>query len=138
MVLVADTTMEKVMSKSFDLIVLPGGLPGADHLRENPLVQQKLKEMSEQGKYTAAICAAPMALASAGLLENRSVTSYPGALEKFKVAGMHYLEQPVVIDGKVVTSRGPGTAMDFALTLIELIAGKEKRDEVEGALMRPH
>jgi 4-methyl-5(b-hydroxyethyl)-thiazole monophosphate biosynthesis len=51
---------------------------------------------------------------------------------------MHYLEQPVVIDGKVVTSRGPGTAMDFALTLIELIAGKEKRDEVEGALMRPH
>jgi 4-methyl-5(b-hydroxyethyl)-thiazole monophosphate biosynthesis len=78
-----------------------------------------------------------MALASAGLLENKTVTSFPGSLDKFKVAGMKYIEDPVVIDGKVVTSRGPGTAMDFALTLIELIAGKEKRAEVEGPLQRP-
>jgi 4-methyl-5(b-hydroxyethyl)-thiazole monophosphate biosynthesis len=137
MVLVPDTTMERVMSESFDLMVLPGGLPGADHLREDKRVQAKLKEMSDQGKFTAAICAAPMALASAGLLENKTVTSFPGSLDQFQVAGMNYIEDPVVIDGKVVTSRGPGTAMDFALTLIELIAGKQKRAEVEGPLQRP-
>ena len=117
MVLMPDTTMQQVMSQSFDLIVLPGGLPGADHLRQDELVQTKLKEMSAQGKFTAAICAAPMALASAGILENKTATSYPGSLDKFKVAGLKYVDDPVVIDGKVVTSRGPGTAMDFALTL---------------------
>ena len=137
MVLMPDTTMQQVMSQSFDLIVLPGGLPSADHLRQDELVQTKLKEMSAQGKFTAAICAAPMALASAGILENKTATSYPGSLDKFKVAGLKYVDDPVVIDGKVVTSRGPGTAMDFALTLIELLAGKEKRAEVEAPLLRP-
>jgi len=137
LVLIPDTTMQQVMAQSFDLIVLPGGLPGADHLRENELVQTKLKEMSAQGKFTAAICAAPMALASAGILEDKTATSYPGSLDKFKVAGLKYVDDPVVIDGKVVTSRGPGTAMEFALTLIELLAGKEKRAEVEAPLLRP-
>lgn len=137
MVLMPDTTMQQVLDQTFDLMVLPGGLPGADHLRQNELVQKKLKQMSAEGKYTAAICAAPMALASAGLLENKNVTSYPGSLDKFPVAGMQYHDDPVVIDGKVVTSRGPGTAMDFALTLIELLAGKEQRDAVEKPLLRP-
>ena len=137
MVLMPETTMADIMSTSFDLIVLPGGLPGADHLRENQLLQTKLKQMAEQGKYTAAICAAPMALATAGLLENKNATSYPGSMDKYPVAGMNYSNDSVVVDGKVITSRGPGTAMDFALTLIELLAGKQKRDEVEVALMRP-
>lgn len=137
MVLIPDTTMQAVMDKSFDLMVLPGGLPGADHLRQNELVQKKLKQMMVEDKYTAAICAAPMALAAAGVLENKKATSYPGSLDKYPVAGMEYLDDPVVIDGKVVTSRGPGTAMDFALTLIELLAGKQQRDAVEAPLLRP-
>lgn len=137
MVLMPETTMADIMSTSFDLIVLPGGLPGADHLRENRLVQTKLKQMAEQDKYTAAICAAPMALATAGLLENKNATSYPGSMDNYSVAGMNYSDDSVVVDGKVITSRGPGTAMDFALTLIELLAGKQKRDEVEAPLMRP-
>jgi 4-methyl-5(b-hydroxyethyl)-thiazole monophosphate biosynthesis len=137
MVLMPDTTMQQVMDKSFDLMVLPGGLPGADHLRENELVQAKLKQMIAEDRYTAAICAAPMALATAGALEDKTATSYPGSLDKFPVAGLKYVDDPVVIDGKVVTSRGPGTAMDFALTLIELLAGKEQRDAVEGPLLRP-
>lgn len=136
MVLIPGTTMDKVMAETFDLMVLPGGLPGADYLRQDKQVQAKLKEMSEQGKLIGAICAAPMALAEAGLLENKSVTSFPGSLDKFKVAGMNYLNDPVVIDGKVVTSQGPGTAMDFSLTLIELLAGKDRRDQVEGQLRR--
>ncbi len=137
MVLVPGTTMQQVMSTSFDAMVLPGGLPGADYLRDNEFVQKKLKQMALEGKYIAAICAAPKALAAAGLLENKKVTSYPGSLDNYKVKGMTYVDDPVVVDGKLVTSRGPGTAMDFALTLIELLAGKEKRDEVEGLLMRP-
>lgn len=137
MVLVPDTTMDKVMKQDFDLMVLPGGLPGADHLREDKRVQAKLREMADQGKYTAAICAAPMALSTAGLLDNKKVTSYPGSLDNFQPNGMKYVDDSVVVDGKVVTSRGPGTAMDFALTLIELLAGKEKRDQVEGPLLRP-
>ena len=136
-VLIADTTMEAAMTQEFDMIVLPGGLPGADHLRDDARVQQKLQQMSAQDRYVAAICAAPKALASAGLLEGKKVTSFPGALDGISVQGMQYQETPVVIDGKLVTSRGPGTAMDFALTLIELLGGKEKRSSVETPLQRP-
>jgi len=137
MVLIPDTTMEKAMPISFDLMVMPGGLPGADHLRDNEFVQKKLKQLAAENKYTAAICAAPMALATAGLLDNKKATSYPGSMDNYMPIGIDYVDDPVVVDGKVVTSRGPGTAMDFALTLIELLAGKEKRNEVEGPLLRP-
>ena len=136
-VLIADTTIEQVMKNNFDMIVLPGGLPGADHLQQDARVQQLLKDMHSKDKYTAAICAAPRALASAGLLDNRQATCYPGSLDASLATNMTYLEQAVVIDGKVITSRGPGTAMDFALTLIELLLGKKKRLEVEAPLMRP-
>jgi 4-methyl-5(b-hydroxyethyl)-thiazole monophosphate biosynthesis len=136
-VLIADTTIDQAISHDYDMIVLPGGLPGADHLRDDPHVQQKLKDMAAQGKYVAAICAAPRALASAGLLNGKKATSYPGSLEGAPTQNMQYQEDPVVVDGKLVTSRGPGTAMDFALTLIELLAGKEKRKQVETPLQRP-
>ena len=136
-VLIADTTIEQVMQNNFDMIVLPGGLPGADHLQQDARVQQLLKDMHSKDKYTAAICAAPRALASAGLLDNRQATCYPGSLDASLATNMTYLEQAVVIDGKVITSRGPGTAMDFTLALIELLLGKEKRLEVEVPLMRP-
>ena len=137
MILMPKTTMDKVMSEPFDIIVLPGGLPGADHLRDNQLVQDKLKQMAAENKYTAAICAAPKALAQAGLLNDKKATCYPGSLKGAPTENFQYLEDSVVIDDKVVTSRGPGTAMDFALSLIELLAGKVRRDEVEGPLLRP-
>ena len=92
--------------------------------------------MNKINKYIAAICAAPKVLASAGLLNQRQATSYPGAINQSEIAGLDYREEAVVIDGKIVTSRGPGTAMDFALTLIELLLGKAKRDEVEAPLQR--
>ncbi len=136
MVLIANTVMDKVMDKTFDLIVLPGGLPGADHLQNDQRVQAKLKSMDAENKTIAAICAAPKALASAGLLDGKTITSYPGSLEECNIKNSDYKEQSVVSDGNIITSRGPGTAMDFALTLIEKLLGKEKRDEVEGQLMR--
>ncbi len=136
-VIVPDTTLDAVQGRDFDMLVLPGGLPGADHLEADPRIRERLQKMAAAGRWTGAICAAPKVLASAGLLDGRHATSYPGSLDGKPVKDMTYEEKPVVVDGKVVTSRGPGTAMDFALTLIELLAGKDKRDEVEGALMRP-
>ena len=93
--------------------------------------------MKEADKYTAAICAAPAVLAEAGLLDDKRATSYPGSLDTGGIPGLEYVEQPVVVDGKVITSRGPGTAMDFALELIATLSGTRVRDEVEAGLQRP-
>jgi protein deglycase len=136
-VLIPDTTLDAVMAQEFDMIVLPGGLPGADHLNNDERIHSLLKQMAEANKYTAAICAAPKVLASAGLLNGKHATSYPGSIDEAGLQDVVYEEKPVVIDGKVITSRGPGTAMDFALTLIEQLSGKARRDEVEAPLQRP-
>ncbi len=137
MVLLPDTTIDAVMDKAFDLMVLPGGLPGADHLQNDKRIQSKLKSMAADNKLLAAICAAPKALAAAGLLNGKTFTSYPGSLDECDIADANYTENSVVIDGNIVTSRGPGTAMDFSLSLIEQLLGKEKRLEVEAPLLRP-
>lgn len=136
MTLLPDTTLADVMDQDFDMMVLPGGLPGADHLNEDPRIHQLLKRLNAEGRYTAAICAAPKVLASAGLLDGRKATSYPGSLAGMDLPRVDLQLERVVRDDKVVTSRGPGTAMDFALELVELLAGKEKRDEVEQGLVR--
>ena len=136
-VLVPDTNLDAVMQHEFDMIVLPGGLPGADNLNNDPRIHALLKQMAAANKHTAAICAAPKVLATAGLLNGKRATSYPGSMDGIETQDMTYEQQAVVSDGKVITSRGPGTAMDFALALIEQLAGKAKRDEVEAPLQRP-
>jgi 4-methyl-5(b-hydroxyethyl)-thiazole monophosphate biosynthesis len=90
--------------------------------------------MSQQDKYICAICAAPSVLAKAGLLDGKQATSFPGALDAYPMVQQQ--SKAVVMDGKLITSRGPGTAMDFALTLVELLAGTPKRQEVEFGLQR--
>jgi len=135
-VLIPDTQLDNVLTQAFDMIILPGGLPGADHLDRDPRIHQLLKELHQQGKYTAAICAAPKILANAGLLTNRKATSYPGVFDEEQIAKMNFINTPVIVDDKVITSRGPGTAMDFALTLIEVLVGKVVRDKVETDLVR--
>lgn len=137
MVLIPKTNLDAAIQQEFDMVVLPGGLPGADHLNNDPRIHSILKNMRSRGKYIAAICAAPKVLASAGLLQGRQATSFPGSIPQQDMAGIDYLEQAVVVDDRIITSRGPGTAMDFTLTLIELLAGKAKRDEVETPLQRP-
>ena len=135
-VLHPDTTINEVLEQSFDMIVLPGGLAGADNLQRDPRIRQLLLRLNKEGKYTAAICAAPKVLASVGLLNGRKATSYPGALDGMDLPQVELTAMPVIRDEKVITSRGPGTAMDFALELIDILAGKAKRDEVERQLVR--
>ncbi len=134
--LIADTTLDEVLDGEFDMIVLPGGSVGADHLDSDPRIGELLARMAKSGKFTAAICAAPKVLANTGLLQGRKATSYPGVLDKMGLSDVTLSGEAVVSDGRIITSRGPGTAMDFALALIETLSGKEKRDEVEAALVR--
>lgn len=136
-VLIPDTMLEAALETEYDMVVLPGGLPGADHLRDDARIIDLVRRMADSDRYTAAICAAPRVLVKAGLLDNRRATSFPGAIDAASIPGIDYVEDAVVTDGKVVTSRGPGTAMDFALHLIELLSGRDKRVEVEAALQRP-
>ncbi|MBF0176106.1 MAG: DJ-1/PfpI family protein [Magnetococcales bacterium] len=138
-VLLPDTTLDQVIDQEFDLIVLPGGLPGTERLNQDPRIKSLLQKMAASGKYVAAICAAPSVLAHAGLLQGRQATGYPGVLEKMSIPSLSILDTPVVTDGTIVTSRGPGTALVFALDLIEKLAGLDKRLEVAKALLsHPH
>lgn len=134
--IIPDTSIDKMLEQSFDLIVLPGGLPGANHLRDNTHVQTLIKKHATNNKYIAAICAAPKALAAAGLLDGKTATSFPGVLSALNNKNINISDNAVEIDGKIVTSRSAGTAMEFALSLIELLEGKEKRDEVDQQLVR--
>lgn len=131
-----DAALDEVLGRDFDMIALPGGMPGAEHLKNDPRIQALLKRMAAAGKYTAAICAAPIALAEVGLLDGRRATSYPGFVDRMAIPGVRYSEDAVVVDGRVVTSRGPGTAMDFALRLIELLLDRGTRERVEAGLVR--
>ena len=133
--LVPDVTLDVALQDDYDMVVLPGGMPGASHLKEDARILALLKKMAAAGKYTAAICAAPMVLAEAGVLDGKQATSYPGFLDA--LPGVTVSAAAVVQDGKVLTSRGPGTAMDFALALVEVLTGSEKRQQVEAALVRP-
>lgn len=133
-VLIADTTLDIALQQTYDMVVLPGGQPGTNNLKADTRILALLSSMAKQDKYVAAICAAPSVLATAGLLDGKRATSFPGALNAFPKVQQN--TAAVVEDGKFITSRGPGTAIDFALTLVERLAGKTKRLEVEAALVR--
>ncbi len=133
-VLVPDATLEEASRRSYDMVVLPGGQPGTNNLKADPRVLALVQQMALQEKYVTAICAAPSVLATAGLLDGKRATSFPGALDDFP--GVRQQRDPVVEDGRLITSRGPGTAMDFALTLVERLAGRTTRDDVEAKLQR--
>lgn len=132
--LVPDVTLDVALQSQYDMVVLPGGMPGASHLQDDARIIDMLRKMAAAGRYTAAICAAPMVLAKAGLLDGKQATSYPGFLDAYPSVKLD--TAAVVQDGKVLTSRGPGTAMDFALALIEVLVGEETRQKVETALVR--
>lgn len=132
--LMPDSTLDDVLDDDFDMVVLPGGQPGTDNLKADIRVSSLVQRMSQQQKFVAAICAAPAVLAWAGLLDGKQATGFPGTLDQFPKVKQQ--RAAVVEDGRLITSRGPGTAMDFALTLAERLVGSAKRQEVEAGLQR--
>jgi len=135
--LIADVLLSDVIDIDFDMVALPGGLPGATHLNDEPLIHTILKRTYQNNHAVAAICAAPLVLANAGLLASKTITCYPGSLNPSDWPEINFIEDAVVVDGRILTSRGPGTAMDFALTLIAYLTDMPTRDRVATALLRP-
>ena len=127
--IVADARIEHCTDQTYDLIVLPGGMPGAERLRDSKMLVDLLRRQKEAQKPYAAICAAPaVALEPHGLLEGRKATTHPGYVDRLKDASA--AGSRVVADGNVVTSRAPGTAIEFALELVAMLFGKETAEEV--------
>jgi protein deglycase len=126
-----DAMLEAVMENEFDLICLPGGQPGTDNLNNDPRIEELLQKMQSQGKFIAAICAAPTVLQKSGILKDKSMTCHPSVQSQFDA----YIDERVVIDGKVVTSQSPGTAMEFALKLVELLFGIDRMKKVNAGVL---
>ena len=129
----ADKPIDECADTEWDAIVLPGGMPGAEHLRDNSTLTGMLKKQKEAGKVYAAICASPAVVFVAhDLLVGPGATSYPA----FKDKVPSWSEERVVVHGNCITSQGPGTAIPFGLKLAEILVSKEKADEVsKGMLM---
>ncbi len=128
-----DKLISEVQEKDFDMIALPGGLPNAFNLAESEELQKILIQFKESNKNIAAICASPFALHKAGVL-NKNYTCYPGFESKIKEEG-YTKDENIVIDGKVLTSRGPATATLFALEIVKILKGKEEYEIVKEGLL---
>ncbi len=137
--ILADAAIEDVQNEPWDMIVLPGGLPNADLLRESPCVRNITLRLRKQRRSIAAICAAPMALAAYGVVESRRVTSYPAAQPMMQELAPDsvYVDAAVVEDDFLVTSRGPGTALDFALRLVARLRGEERASQIAREIVYP-
>lgn len=125
--IVADCRLDACIDQDFELIALPGGMPGAAHLRDCAPLIARLRQQKQAGKWYAAICASPaVVFAHHGLDTDVTTTAYPS----FTAQLHHFRAEPTVVDGHCVTSQGPGTALAFALTLVECLLGAEKRAQV--------
>ena len=129
----ADYLMTDKNSDDYDGVVLPGGMPGTTNLENNTLVQSALKKQFSAGKLIAAICAAPSILGKNGMVNGKKVTSYPGFENAFSRAT--YVTDSVVTDGNVITSRGMGTAIDFALAILEYLIGSDAASDMAKSIM---
>ena len=130
--LVADALISECVGNTYDLIALPGGMPGAEHLRDSSYFTDILKAQAASGRFYAAICASPaVVLKPHGLLKNKKATCYPSLLSELDNAQ----QAKVVVDGNCITSQGPATALEFALKLVELLFDKHTSQEVAKAML---
>lgn len=125
--LATEATQEASLN-TFDMVALPGGLPGATYLQESPLVAKAIQKLTANGKWVSAICAAPKVLCSQGVVKGKKITHYPGAVADLN--GAIVVDKDVVVDGKITTGRGPAAAFAFALQLVENLKGKEASDTI--------
>jgi len=130
----ADALLSDAAAEDWDAVILPGGMPGSKNLADSAPVRALLREQHGRGRRVAAICAAPIALSAAGVLEGKRATCYPGFEKELRGASLE--TRAVVVDGNVTTSRGPGTAFEFALELVsQLVGGKAAEDLRSGMLV---
>ncbi len=123
----------EVNFEEFDMVVLPGGLPGTTNLNDHPGVQNVVRTFAENGKYVAAICAAPSILGGMGLLNGKHAISYPSFEDK--LTGAIITKNAVVQDENIITSRGMGTSIDFALKLVEVMTDAEKAGKIGDSIL---
>jgi len=131
--LVADAEWADIAPSSFDIVILPGGREGTRILCSDARIQKLLREFVKADKWVAAICAAPLALQAAGMLTGRRATCHPGVADE--LTATRRLNDRVVVDGRIVTSQGPGTSFEFALELIRLLDGPTAADAVAAGLI---
>lgn len=129
----ADKKLSEVIGEDFDLIAVPGGLPGAEYLRDCKPLIDKLKKQNEEGKFYAAICASPVyVLQTHNLLEGKNATCFPSL--KNELINNSMSDQKVVVDKNCITSQAAGTAIDFALEIVNQLEGKETTDKIAKAI----
>jgi len=131
--IIPDTTIDAVKPDGFSMLILPGGQPGTTNLAADKRIKKLLKQFNDTGKLIGAICAATTVLAEAGIINNRRVTCYP--TYKDKLAGALYENKPVVSDGNIITSQGPGTAIPFALAIVARLCGEHGANELRDAML---
>lgn len=130
----ADGVLDNCSPEDYDMVLVPGG-PGVKILLTDERLPGFLRAFSEKGKWVASICAGPKVLANAGILRNKRITSYPSEKDALLPNVGEYSNEGVVIDGNVITSRGPGFAIPFGLTLLELLAGSEMASIVKDKML---
>jgi len=118
-----------------DAVILPGGMPGSENLKLSSKVSEIIKKVYSQKKLVGAICAAPaIALGPTGILDGKKATCFPG-FERHLPSSVKFSEDRVVVDGNVVTSRGPGTSLEFSLKIVEQLSGKEISDQMKERML---
>lgn len=131
--IIPDATLDSINAAAFDMIVLPGGQPGTDNLNSDPRIHELLKEFDAREKLIGAICAAPIILASAGLLAGKHATSYPSYVNRLE--GACYEDRQVVCDDRIITSQGAGTAISFGLEIVGRLVDRKKAAEIAAAML---
>jgi len=130
--IIADVLLDEVKDQDFDLIVLPGGMPGATNLKADFRVQKIIQCHERAGKLVAAICAAPTVLAEAGILKDRKFTVHPSQVNNIRLSAQ---DSPVEVDRGVITGQAAGAAMKFAFTLVEKLYSREKVREINRSVL---
>ncbi len=120
---------------NLDGVLLPGGMPGAKHLKENELVIELLRRVNNRGNLVGAICAAPIVLEESGIIADRQITVYPGFEEQ--MASAQHVDASVVVDGNIITGKGPWYAAEFSLQIIEYLVGDKISASVAKGMLRP-
>ncbi|MFC1752888.1 DJ-1 family glyoxalase III [Thermoproteota archaeon] len=130
---IADVLLSDVKNTGFDVLVLPGGEPGTTNLQKSLLAAEIIKTQNESNRLVAALCAAPRILDAMGILSGKRATSFPGT--RAQMMNCDYVDEDVVVTGNIVTSRGPGTAAQFAFKLVEILVSSEASEQIKRSML---